>query len=203
MIRHAQSIWHEENKYAGLTDIEISKVGHEQSQTLSNWAKMQDINAIWTSNLKRTIQTANPTSETLGLVPIVNENFREVNFGQVEGLNPIEFAEKFPAVEKSFQEVPADTDFPNGENGRAASIRALDGLSLISQSSCKEIMLVSHGTILRLMFCQLLGMDINNYRRFFPSLINAAINTFVIPENCPSEELRNNGRLVKYNCTPS
>ena len=199
MVRHAQSIWHDENKYAGITDIGITELGLKQSQNLASWAGKQAIGAIWTSDRIRAIQTATPSSKVLELALITNSKFSEVNFGKVEGLNPIEFAEKFPLIENIFQKTPADTELPFGESGRIASVRAMEGLSEISKSGCKEALLVSHGTILRLMFCDLMGIDLNNYRRVFPSVKNTAINSFMLPDNSSPDELRGNGRLEIYN----
>ena len=38
LVRHAETIWHRENRYAGRTDVALTNFGHEQADRLGRWA---------------------------------------------------------------------------------------------------------------------------------------------------------------------
>lgn len=172
IIRHGETIWHEENKYAGHTDIGLTNLGHMQAKTLATWAIEINPDAIYSSDLTRAIDTAKPSALALGLEIIVDSRFREVNFGQIEGLTPIEMELQFHELRQEFLVRPADTLMPDGESGRSALRRALPAIEEILSGTNNDVMLFSHGTLMRLIVCQLLGIEINEYRRMFPNVPN-------------------------------
>ena len=174
-------MWHDENKYAGITDIELNKVGVKQSQQLIVWAKKQNISKIISSDLKRAIATAVPTASALNLSIEIDARYREVNFGKIEGLNPEQFREEFPDTWQTFQKFPAHTYLPEGESGEIASNRAKFGIiDLIQGGNTGDIAIFSHGTLIRIMLCKLLGLEINDYRRIFPTFDNTTTATISI-----------------------
>ena len=178
LIRHAETIWHLEDKYAGHTEIELSKNGIDQSNKLKNWALSQKIDTIYTSALSRSISTAKPSAESLGIAPIVSSDLNEVNFGEIEGLTKTEFEVNFPKVWQDFQVRPANTLFPSGETGATAVKRSLEYIStILSKKNSSEVMLVSHGTLIRLLVTQFLSKDLNQYRNLFPVIDNIGITT--------------------------
>ena len=162
LVRHAETIWHADDKYSGKAEISLTANGIQQSFQLANWAKAQNIDAIYTSELSRAIITAQPSARLLNLVPIVDSNLNEVNYGKIEGLTKTEFKNKFPDVWKKFQVSPADTLFPSGESGSDALNRALKFiLDLLQKKDISEVLLVSHGTLIRLILTYFLDKDLN------------------------------------------
>jgi broad specificity phosphatase PhoE len=181
LIRHAETVWHEENKYSGHTDIELTNLGHAQAKMLATWAVELKPKAIYSSDLIRAIDTAKPSAHALGLQILVDSRFREVNFGQIEGLTPIEMDQQFHEVRQEFLARPADTKLPDGESGRLALQRALPAVDeILSDLKDIDVMLVSHGTLIRLLVCHLLGIDLNQYRQVLPSFPNIARITLSI-----------------------
>lgn len=178
LVRHAETVWHHEDRYAGHTEIDLTDEGYKQAGRLSEWAANQNIESIYTSTLKRSISTAIPTANKLRLSLISDPAFCEVNFGDVEGLTKKQFRERFPSVWSNFQDSPADTVLPNGESGRQAARRALEGLSkLIREDKSAEILLLSHGTLIRLLLSYFLNHDLNEYRKLFPVIKNVGITS--------------------------
>lgn len=172
IIRHGETVWHAENKYAGDTDIQLTNLGHTQAKTLATWAIEINPDAIYSSDLTRAIDTAKPSALALGLEIIVDSRFREMNFGKIEGLTPTEMELQFQELRQEFLVRPADTLMPEGESGRSALRRALPAIEEILSGTNNNVMLFSHGTLMRLIVCQLLGIEINEYRRIFPNVPN-------------------------------
>jgi broad specificity phosphatase PhoE len=200
LVRHAETIWHADDKYSGKAEISLTANGIQQSFQLANWAKAQNIDAIYTSELSRAIITAQPSARLLNLVPIINSNLNEVNYGKIEGLTKTEFKNKFPDVWEKFQVSPADTVFPSGESGSDALNRALKFiLDLLQKKDISEVLLVSHGTLIRLILTYLLDKDLNKYRSLFPVINNIGITTFTLENLKTQNEIRRNFQIYTYN----
>ena len=173
LVRHAETVWHQENKYAGHTDIQLTELGHQQAAELIPWIKAVNPNVIASSDSLRAKDTALPLAESLGKELVIESRFREVNFGEIEGLTPDEMLMKFPELREAFLLNPADTRMPGGESGREAVYRALPGLiELLAKKDNEIVVVVCHGTLIRLLTCSLLGINLNEYRRTFPMIPN-------------------------------
>ena len=173
LVRHAETEWHQENRYAGHTDIQLTEFGHQQTAGLIPWIKAVNPNVIASSDSLRAKDTARPLAESLGKNLVIEPRFREVNFGEIEGLTPDEMLVRYPELRAAFLLNPADTKMPGGESGREAVSRALPGLSeLLARKDNEIVVVVCHGTLLRLLTCSLLGINLNEYRRTFPMIPN-------------------------------
>jgi len=200
LVRHAETIWHADDRYSGKAEISLTANGIKQSFQLANWAKAQNIDAIYTSELSRAIITAQPSARLLNLVPIVDSNLNELNYGKIEGLTKAEFKNKFPDVWEKFQVSPADTVFPSGESGSDALNRALKFiLDLLQKKDISEVLLVSHGTLIRLILTYFLDKDLNKYRSLFPVINNIGITTFTLENLKTQNEIRRNFQIYTYN----
>jgi probable phosphoglycerate mutase len=66
----------------GPADPELSEAGHEQAGRLAAWLRSQPITAVYTSPMRRAVQTAAPLGAALGLTPIVDDEVAEFDRGQ-------------------------------------------------------------------------------------------------------------------------
>ena len=199
-IRHAQTVWHLENKYAGLTDIDLSDIGREQTYHLQSRVAKLEFTEIYSSDSLRSLETARPIAEYKSIDFKIESRFREVNFGLVEGLNPQAFMENFPKIHSDFNINPASTRLPGGESGEVALLRALEAIQEINtHSKAKEIAIFSHGTIIRLLLCEILGLNINDYRRIFPIINNTSISTVLISRWFGESTQNYHGSLLGFN----
>ena len=48
LARHGQTVWHAENRYAGVSDIGLTDTGRAQAEALGRWAAAHPVDAIWT-----------------------------------------------------------------------------------------------------------------------------------------------------------
>lgn len=49
LARHGQTVWHAENRYAGVSDVALTDTGRAQAEALGHWAADHPVDAIWTS----------------------------------------------------------------------------------------------------------------------------------------------------------
>lgn len=177
-VRHGETVWHAENRYAGSTDVGLTPLGLRQAGLLGEWARAAALDAVVTSDLDRSIRTAAPATESTGLAPIVEPRLREVDFGAGEGHTKDEMLERFPEAVRRFHRWPAESPFPGGERGIDAAERAIAAVrELLARFPEGRVLVVGHASLNRLLLCRLLGLDPNRYRTLFPTVRNVARST--------------------------
>lgn len=77
LIRHALPVRVDEGDVDGPADPELSAVGHLQARALDAWLAGEQIDAIWSSPMRRAVQTALPLARRLGLEVTVDEGLAE------------------------------------------------------------------------------------------------------------------------------
>ncbi|MFI6404565.1 histidine phosphatase family protein [Streptomyces sp. NPDC050548] len=177
LARHGQTVWHAENRYAGISDVALTDTGVTQAEALGRWAAAHPVDAIWTSPLSRAVLTAAPAAHALNLVPHTEPALRECDFGVVEGRTLSEFAAENPGAAEAFRSDPVAYPFPESEDPTAAAARGAAALQRIAAAhSGGRVLVVAHNTLLRLVLCRLLSIPLGEYRRVFPMLRNAAVS---------------------------
>jgi probable phosphoglycerate mutase len=177
LARHGQTVWHAENRYAGVSDIGLTDTGRAQAEALGRWAAAHPVDAIWTSPLSRAVATAEPACRALGLVPRREADLAECDFGVVEGRTLAEFEAEVPDRAAAFRADPVAHPFPGAEDPTAAAARGAAALRRIATAHPGgRVLVVAHNTLLRLVLCTLLSIPAGEYRRVFPRLRNAAIS---------------------------
>ncbi|MGW2308141.1 histidine phosphatase family protein [Actinomadura luteofluorescens] len=176
LVRHGETEWHAENRYAGISDVALTPRGLDQARALAAWAGTARPDAVWCSDLSRSRLTAAPSAAAIGARLHVDERLRELDFGHGEGLTRAEMERKFPAELRAFLADPAASHLPGGEDPAAAARRftaCLDDIARLHEGG--RVLVVAHSTAIRLALCRLLGIPLKDYRRRFPSLGNCAL----------------------------
>ncbi|MFC8245751.1 histidine phosphatase family protein [Streptomyces chartreusis] len=181
LARHGQTVWHAENRYAGVSDVSLTDTGRAQADALGRWAAAHPVDAIWTSPLSRAVITADPACRALGLTAHREPGLRECDFGVLEGRTLAEFAAQDPAAAEAFRTDPVANPFPRAEDPSAAAERGAAALRRIAAAHPGErVLVVAHNTLLRLVLCTMLSIPAGEYRRVFPRLRNAAISELLV-----------------------
>ena len=100
LIRHGESVWNKENRFTGWKDVDLSEKGLEEAKAAGKLMKDQgfEFDIAFTSVLKRAIRTLNIVLDEMDSMWIpVTKNWRlnERHYGNLQGLNKAEMAEKF------------------------------------------------------------------------------------------------------------
>ncbi|WP_439593032.1 histidine phosphatase family protein [Microbacterium sp.] len=204
LVRHGETVWHAENRYAGISDIDLTARGREQARALIPWAESAGIDLVVSSDLRRAQETARPVAAAVGTELRVDAGLREVDFGRGEGMTRDEMTEAFPDGLAEFLAAPASSPLPGGELGASAADRGLWAILRLSQdvSDDSTMLVVGHTTLIRLMLCRTLGIPLDDYRRRFPRLDNARITTLTAPRASTVADLAGAGALLRYNSAP-
>lgn len=184
LVRHGETVWHAENRYAGSSDVQLTERGVEQGRELAEWASRQgEFAAVLCSPLSRCRQTAAPAAEAAGLPLRCEPRLREVHFGAAEGMTTEQMRQAFGDRVAAFHRDPAGSPLPGGEDPAAAAERGLAALhDTAAAHPDGNVLVVSHNTLIRLVLCTVLGIPLSEYRRTFPELGNAAPTTLRLRE---------------------
>jgi broad specificity phosphatase PhoE len=124
-IRHGQTVYNLEKRYAGSIDIPLNEKGIEDAENAAYILKDYELDIVITSKLKRAIQTAERLIDGRNIHIIQNKLCNERNYGKMQGLNYLEVEEIKPRI-KYFK---LNNDFhslnpPDGETFPALRRRA-------------------------------------------------------------------------------
>ncbi|MFE2494372.1 histidine phosphatase family protein [Streptomyces scopuliridis] len=182
LARHGETVWHDENRYTGISDIDLTPRGLVQAEALGVWAAGAGLDAIVTSPLSRARRTAEPAARVTGLEPVVEPDLLEVDFGIAEGRTIAELEATHPREVTAFRRDPVAHPLPDGEDPTAAAARGAEALLRLADTHRgKRVLTVAHNTLFRLVLCGLLGIPLSEYRRVFPAMRNCAITELRVP----------------------
>jgi len=175
VIRHGETAWNRERRLQGQLDIPLNETGRAQARLLAEALAGEPIDAVYTSDLGRAMETAAPLAETLGLQVRPEPRLRERCYGDLEGMTYAEVAEKRPEDFARWQARVPDYAPPAGESLREFHDRAVEvALSLSRRHPGERIALVAHGGVLDCLYREATGMTLEAPREH--GLLNASVN---------------------------
>jgi len=165
-IRHGQTEWNVLKKLQGNLNSSLTENGIKQTKLLYEKLKSIDLKKIYTSPQGRALHTAKILKGEKDIDIIEFSDIMEMGFGDVEGLEKDMFKERYP---KAFMNLWTDVmkydprEFL-GESFLDVEKRAINGLKkLVEENESGEIVVVSHGMILKVIFGYILGHDLDKF----------------------------------------
>ena len=133
---HGTTTDNEKEISSGWSDVELSDSGRKQSIDLKENIKGKKIDAVFSSDLKRAVDSAKLTFE--GITPIKTDSrLRECNYGDYNG--------KPSVIVEPLQEKHIEERFPGGESYEDVKLRVADFLDFLRNSySDRKVAIVSH-----------------------------------------------------------
>ncbi len=119
LVRHGQSQWNLENRFTGWTDIPLSAQGEKDAVLTGRSLKGMMFHRAFTSRLIRTTRTLEILLKESGQgdIPVMFDSaLNERHYGDLQGLNKAETAEKYGAEQVRLWRRSYDTRPPNGES---------------------------------------------------------------------------------------
>lgn len=179
LIRHGETDWNAERRLQGHLDIELNSEGVRQAAMLAEALRGEQLDAIFSSDLRRARQTAQALAATRNMPVQIETDLRERCYGAFEGLRYAEISERFPQAHQQMLARAMDARFPPGVNVaetlREFSTRAVAALMrLLKKDEHRKIAVVTHGGVLDCLNRAARGVDFSQARDF--EIPNAGIN---------------------------
>jgi broad specificity phosphatase PhoE len=164
LLRHGETEFSRGDRFCGDIDAPLTDVGHVMAQQFADAYDDLHWRGIITSTRRRTIATAAPLAARLGLRPRRDGRLDEMFFGDWQGLTKKEAAVRDPGRYGRWRKDPM-VGAPSGESPFEVSVRALAAIDdLRARYEAGNVLVVSHKTVLRLLLCRLLNIDLSRYR---------------------------------------
>lgn len=133
----------------GHGDPALAPEGEAQAERLADRLVSHQIDAIYVTSLRRTVQTAAPLAARLGLEPIVERDLREVHLGDWEGeLYRQRVAEGHPIAMQMITEERWDV-IPGAESANSLRERVGGALRrIVAAHAGQRVVVVAHGGVI-------------------------------------------------------
>ncbi|RKZ33133.1 histidine phosphatase family protein [bacterium] len=161
LIRHGETVANREGIFRGRYDFPLNENGIRQAKNLTNHIhKRFSIDAIFSSPLKRALDTARPIADKYGLELQLDSGYTNISLGNWEGVSHSEIAKKFPARYELWLTEPERLEIPDGEKLSEVQKRAVESTAkLVRQYEGKTIAIVSHRAVLKPLIAGLISIE--------------------------------------------
>ncbi len=155
LIRHGESQWNLENRFTGWIDVPLTDKGREEARRAGEKIRHIRFDKAYTSVLKRAIDTLDIVLHTIGQegIPVAfDQALNERHYGDLQGLNKAETAEKFGTEQVHLWRRSYDVAPPGGESLKDTAARTLpyfEAQIVPDLRAGKNVLVSAHGNSLR------------------------------------------------------
>ena len=161
LVRHGESQWNLENRFTGWVDVPLTETGRREAARAGSLLKGTRFDVAYSSVLQRANQTLDIILAELGQgdLPVIKDQaLNERHYGELQGLNKAETAEKYGAEQVHIWRRSYDIPPPGGESLKDTAARTLpyyDRVIAPQIAAGKNVLVVAHGNSLRSIVMQL------------------------------------------------
>jgi len=164
-LRHGETIYSETGAYCGELDTELTPEGVQMAEAFAQAYRSIPWTAAYVSPMKRTIATAKPLCEALGLEMQLRDGIKEIRYGKWEDKSVDFVKQHYWDDYIRWLAEPAWNPPTGGETSVEISSRASLVIAEIQEKYAKgNVLVVSHKATIRIILCELLGIDLGRYR---------------------------------------
>lgn len=156
-------------------DVDLSEEGYRQASLLGERLFRQNIQAVYSSDLLRAVETAQAANLYWNVEHIIRPELREISFGDMEGMTDGDIAVKYGDFKIRQEQMKEDIPYPGGECAKDVVRRAGPVFQEMTKSGYERIAVVTHGGVIRAMTAYYLGMPMEKWRLLGKSLENCSI----------------------------
>lgn len=153
LVRHGETQWNVEGRIQGWKNSKLTEKGIKDALALGRYLKEVNFKCVYTSPFERAYDTAKYIVGHRQCKILVNDNFRELNFGQWEGQDFNTVRSNYPDEEYNLWNAPASYISVGGENIDEFLKRVKAGLlEIINNNHQGNILLVTHALVIKAIY---------------------------------------------------
>lgn len=169
LTRHGQTDWNIAGRYQGQSDVPLNQTGQLQAGQIAQRLSRETIHAIYSSDLSRAADTAQKIINLQRQSPVLHmdSRWRELSFGDWEGLTYKEMSAHSPELFSNWMADPKNISTPNGETLTQLAERVKSAFDEIKNNHKDQtVLVVAHSGSLQTLLAVTLGVDLNRYWQF-------------------------------------
>jgi probable phosphoglycerate mutase len=175
IVRHGETAWNAEGRVQGQLDIPLSETGRAQARAVAQALAHEAFDAVYSSDLARVRETAQPAASLLKKPIVFSDKLRERHYGIFQGITYAEAKERLAEDFIRFRTKDPDYDFRTGESLRGFERRCLAFFeALLEKERGRRVLVFSHGGVLEILYRHATGRGLSTPRDF--EIPNAALN---------------------------
>jgi probable phosphoglycerate mutase len=175
MVRHGETAWNAEHRVQGQLDVPLNAIGQAQALAASKVLSQERFDAIYSSDLSRARQTAEPTAGFHSQKVLVEKDLRERHYGIFERLTYAEVKVRYPEDYARFEARDPEYAFRTGESLKDFYDRSIAVISRIArQHEGQHVLVFTHGGVLDMFYRHIAGLTMSAERKF--GIPNAGLN---------------------------
>ena len=164
-LRHGETSYSKTGAYCGDLDTELTAEGVQMAKEFADAYRSLTWTAVYVSPKKRTIATAQPLCDTLGLEMQLRSGLEEIHYGKWEDQTVDYVKQHYWDDYIRWLTEPAWNPPTGGETSVEIASRASLVIAEIQQKYARgNVLVVSHKATIRIILCDLLGIDLGRYR---------------------------------------
>jgi phosphoserine phosphatase len=181
LARHGETDWNREGRFQGHADPPLNRTGRAQAVDLSAALMAEQLAAVYSSPLRRALETAEVLAASHGLEPVPVDDLREVDVGSWSGLTRAEVEERFPAQFARWLDY--GQGWEDGETYEEMGRRAVDALlRLAAAHDGERVLAVTHGGPIRAALAFADGTTHAEARRLGPRIGNTFVAELAVAD---------------------
>lgn len=185
LLRHGETTHSRTGGYCGELDPELTPEGLQMAKEFAQAYRSLPWAAAFVSPMKRTVATAKPLCDAVGLEMQLRDGLKEIRYGKWEDKTPQYVQEHYPNDYVRWLSEPAWNPPTGGETAVQIASRAALVIAEIEQRYHEgNVLVVSHKATLRIILCSLLGIDLGRYRDRIAYLV-ASVSVLQFKEQGP------------------
>ena len=164
-LRHGETIYSKRGGYCGDLDPELTSEGAQMARAFADVYRLIAWTGVYLSPMKRTITTAKPLCDALGLEMQLRDGLKEIRYGKWEDKSVDFVKQHYWDDYMRWLAEPAWNPPTGGETSVEVSSRASLVIEEIQEKyATGNVLVVSHKATMRILLCSLLGIDLGRYR---------------------------------------
>jgi len=168
-------------RFRGRADLALNDTGRKQAEAAASGLNGLSVAAIYTSPLRRALETANIISKHLSVSVQLSNSLIDIDYGSWQGLSPEDAVKQYPELYTKWIERPQEVRFPGGEGLGGVRSRVMGVVEQFAARHHGEtVVLVSHKVVCQVLLYALLGLDDSHFWQIGQDV--NAINSFEISD---------------------
>ena len=169
LVRHGETDWNLTERIQGQVDVPLNATGRRQVSHLAKRLEDVRIDAIYSSDLARTHETAQIITADRDIAIATDPDLREFSFGKWEGLTSEEIEARRPgALSERISAGNEAFAAPGGENTWQVldRVRRFCTRAVQRHDPSDDVLIVAHGGSIRALAVALLDLAVTDFWRF-------------------------------------